>query len=135
MESDAPLDPAEELAPGRARQKAENASEAGAGGGGERTHHEVAPLETGHIAADLDHLAQEFVSHHRAGIESGLSAMPDVEIGTADGGETHRDDYVAWGEEDGIRHGLHPEVPQSLVGERAHQGEARVGAGEGSISP
>src|SRR5207249_1819345 len=110
LESVTPLHPAEELASGTSGRKLVGAEETGPAARGERAHHPVALAEACDVPAELHDLPDEFVAHDGAGIEAGLAAVPDVEVGAADGGEADQDDGVGGLAKDGIGHPLDPEV-------------------------
>ncbi len=120
METAAPLHPAEELALDAPRRELVGAEEAGSAAGGEGAHDEVAGADAGDVAAGLHDFTHEFVAHHRARVESGLAAVPDVEVRPADSGEPDADERVGGLAEHGIGHQLDPEVVGGVVGDCLH---------------
>jgi hypothetical protein len=86
----------------------------------ERHHHPVALGQVADPTAELDDLAHELVAQDVAGAHRRDQAVPEMQVGAADGRGRHADDGISRIEDLGVRDVLDAHVARAVPANRAH---------------
>jgi hypothetical protein len=122
VEPRAILDPPEQLTSHAAGGQPQPAEAAVATARGKGRHDTIPQPEPPERGPRLDDLAHELVAHDGALVEAGLPPMPDVEIGSADGGHPDADDRIGGREQDRIGDAVASQIVNAVKGEGVHGG-------------